>query len=456
MKGQLEWWGGVECTINRVGDRYFDQIHRSGHAERLDDLDRIAALGIRRLRFPILWEHRWCNRRKRYDFSWADPRMHRLRELGIEPIVGLVHHGSGPLHTHLLDPAFPEELAQFARSVAERYPWVRYFTPINEPLTTARFSGLYGHWYPHARDAASFARALLTEVRAITRAMAAIRCVNSRAELVQTEDIATVFATEQVGYQASFENERRWLGLDLLYGCVDSNHPLYGYLTHVAGITPSELMDCVRAATPPDLLGINYYVTSDRFLDERLHHYPVELHGTNGRHAYADVEAVRVFGPGIVGHREVLDLAWQRYRTQLAITEVHLGCSESEQVLWLKEAWHAATEAVRAGVDVQAVTAWALFGAFDWNSLVTREDGHYEPGAFDVRTSPPRQTAVADAIVELAGGAAASTDQAVGWWRRADRLLYPVFEPAPATLRDTKPVHDLLPAISAAAGLAVR
>lgn len=429
MTFELEWWGGVECTINRVGDRYFEQLHRSGHAVRLDDLDRIAALGVKRLRFPILWEHGWCNQRKRYDFSWADARMHRLSELGIEPIVGLVHHGSGPLHTHLLDPAFPSELAEYARSVAQRYPWVRYFTPVNEPLTTARFSGLYGHWYPHAKDAASFARALLTEVRATTLAMDAIRRVNPSAELVQTEDLATVFASEQIAYQASFENHRRWLGFDLLYGRVDSNHPLYAYLTHVAGVTPAELKELVRSATPADLLGINYYVTSDRFLDDRIQHYPAQLHGTNGRHVYADVEAVRVFGPGIVGHREVLELAWQRYRTKLAITEVHLGCSEPEQVLWLGEAWCAALEAKRAGVDVRAVTAWALFGAFDWNTLVTRDNGHYEPGAFDVRSSPPRRTSVADAIQALASGAERLGAVELGWWRRPERLLYPVFEP---------------------------
>ncbi|HEU5072625.1 MAG TPA: family 1 glycosylhydrolase, partial [Polyangiaceae bacterium] len=356
--------------------------------------------------------------------------MRRLRDLGIEPIVGLVHHGSGPLHTHLLDPEFPSELAAHARNVAERYPWVKYFTPVNEPLTTARFSALYGHWYPHARDAASFARALLTEVRATTQAMAAIRCINPDAELVQTEDLGTIFASEAVAYQADFENQRRWLGLDLLYGRVDSNHPLFGYLTRVAGVTPAELKECVLRATPADLLGINYYVTSDRFLDERIHHYPPELHGTNGRDVYADVEAVRVYGPGIAGHREVLELAWERYRTKLAITEVHLGCSEDEQVLWLEEAWQGAKDAVQAGVDVQAVTAWALFGAFDWNSLVTREDGHYEPGAFDVRSSPPRRTAVGEAIRHLASGASPTQAGKLGWWRRPERLSYPVFQPS--------------------------
>jgi dTDP-4-dehydrorhamnose reductase len=329
-----------------------------------------------------------------------------------------------------LDPNFAGELASFARTVAERYPWARYFTPVNEPLTTARFSGLYGHWYPHARDTQSFARALLHEVRATALAMDQIRRINPDALLVQTEDIGTIFSSESLEYQAAFENQRRWLALDLLAGTVDPHHELFGYLTRVGGIGRLELKELQTMQAHPDIIGVNYYVTSDRFLDERLHHYPAELHGTNGRHAYADVEAVRVHVDGIVGHRALLERVWERYKTPLAITEVHLGCTEPEQVLWLNEAWRAAQDARQAGIDVRAVTAWALFGAFDWNSLVTRCAGHYEPGAFDVRFSPPKPTRVADAIRALASGAEWLQGNELGWWRRPERLLYPVFEPA--------------------------
>jgi len=42
----LEIWGGIECTINRVGDHYCDQAARSGHYRRLSDLEAIAALGV--------------------------------------------------------------------------------------------------------------------------------------------------------------------------------------------------------------------------------------------------------------------------------------------------------------------------------------------------------------------------------------------------------------------------
>ena len=84
-------------------------------------------------------------------------------------------------------------------AVARRYPWVEDYTPVNEPLTTARFSGLYGHWYPHGRDDRTFARALLNQCRAVVLAMRAIRAVNPAARLVQTEDLGRTYSTPRAG-----------------------------------------------------------------------------------------------------------------------------------------------------------------------------------------------------------------------------------------------------------------
>jgi dTDP-4-dehydrorhamnose reductase len=78
------------------------------------------------------------------------------------------------------------------------------------------------------------------------------------------------------------------------------------------------------------------------------------------------------------------------------------------------------------GVDVRAVTAWALFGSYNWNTLLTTDDGHYEPGAFDVRTAPPRPTALAWLLRDLAAGAGArhSVLRSPGWWNRSERRLF--------------------------------
>lgn len=421
-----EIWAGVECTVNRVGDKYSDQLERSGHALRLKDLERLAELGVRCLRYPILWERTAPENPDRPDWSWSDERMNALQRLGIAPIVGLVHHGSGPSYTNLLDPDFPEKLARYAKSVAQRYPWVNAYTPVNEPLTTARFSCLYGHWYPHERDPLLFARALLAQCRGTLLSMQAIREINPAARLIQTEDLGKTFSTPTLAYQAEFENERRWLTFDLLCGKLVPQTPMWDYFRWL-GIEEDELQWFLDHQTSPDVLGINHYITSERFLDERTTRYPAHFHGGNGRHIYADVEAVRVCAAGVAGPKEILKEVWKRYHLPLAVTEIHLGCTREEQLRWVKEVWDAAVELRSQKVDVRAVTAWAAFGAVDWNSLLTSDSGCYEAGVFDLRSPSPRPTALALMIKRLATGH--EFDHPVldtpGWWHRLDRLCYP-------------------------------
>ncbi|HEX8143489.1 MAG TPA: family 1 glycosylhydrolase [Pyrinomonadaceae bacterium] len=432
----LELWAGVECTVNRVNDLYYDQLEQSGHATRLSDLELFAGLGVRALRYPVLWERTAPDGIERADWTWADERLARIRELGMRPVVGLIHHGSGPRSTSLVDEAFPSKLAAYARAVAERYPWVEAYTPVNEPLTTARFSGLYGHWYPHGRDDLTFARALLTQCRAIVLAMRAVREVNPAASLIQTEDLGKTFSTRTLAYQAAFENERRWLSYDLLAGRVNPFHQMWDYLRWI-GVHQSELEWFIDNACPPDIIGINHYLTSERFLDERTGRYPVCSHGGNGRHAYADVEAVRVRAEGLAGPRALIKEAWERYELPLVVTEAHLGCTREEQLRWLNEVWDAARAARRGGAQVRAVTAWSLLGAYDWNCLLTRSGGHYEPGVFDLRAPTPRPTALAHMLRDLAAGREHkhAVLDAPGWWRRLDRLHYPPVGPLSRTTR---------------------
>jgi len=434
-------WGGPEYTVNRVHDNYFDQVRYSGHDRRAGDLDRFASLGLAALRQPVLWEQVAPDALSQPDWAWCDQRLERLFDLGIRPIAGLMHHGSGPRYTSLLDPMFPVQLARYARMVAVRYPWICDYTPINEPLTTARFSGLYGHWYPHHRTDRAFVRALLNQVWAVMLAMRAIRSVNPAARLIQTEDCGRCFGTPRTRAQATFENHRRWLTWDLLTGRVTVRHPLRQYLLE-SGATVAELERFRQHATPPDVVGLNYYVTSDRFLDHRVDRYPPALRGGNGRVAYADVEAVRARPSGIVGHRDHLLEAWHRYRLPVALTEVHLACTREEQVRWLAEAWQGAHEARAGGAQVVAVTPWALLGSYDWDSLVTAPRGRYESGAFDTRSAEPRPTALAVAIRTLANGGEL-THPAVtspGWWRRPARLIHPPSQPGPAAGQASPPL----------------
>ena len=423
----MKLWGGIECTLNRVGNRRVDQLAQCGHYVRASDLEKIAALGIDTLRYPLLWERAATGSPGEFDWRFADERLSLLRRHGITPIAGLVHHGCGPDGVSMFTNEFSDGLVLYAEKLAQRFPWLEYYTPINEPLTTARFCGLYGHWYPHGCSDRSFTRILLNECRATVLAMRAVRRVNPQAQFVQTEDLGTIYSTGRLAYQAEFENHRRWLGWDLLCGLVDRTHALYRYLRG-CGAEDAELAWFRDNPCPPQIIGIDHYVTSDRFLDENVQRYPPSAWGGNGRDRYADVDAVRVLQrPGTSLRHVVLD-AWRRYRVPLVLTEVHIGCSEDEQIRWLDEAWTTCTQLAATGVDIRAVTAWALLGSYDWDSLLTMRHGSYEAGAFCVRGGEPQATALAGYISALTAGETnaeiANVLSTQGWWRQAHRLVY--------------------------------
>jgi len=421
----IELWGGHECTVNRVGDRFADQTELTGHGERADDLDRFAALGIKALRYPVLWERTAPRHPEARRWGWSDERLGRIRELGMRPIAGLIHHGSGPCYTSLVADNFVPLFAAYACAVAERYPWLEEWTPVNEPLTTSRFSALYGHWYPHARCERAFWSAMFNQIEGTRDAMRAVRGVNSTARLVQTEDMGQTWSSPTLSGVAAYYNDRRWLTFDLLAGRVSGpDHPLWEALAALG------FSDRARALAddpcPADVIGINYYATSDRFLDHRHWRYP----DGDARAPFQDVAAVRVIDPPPPGVGAMLVQAWERYRTPLAITESHLGCTRDEQLRWLWESWRTCQALQHRGIDVRAITAWALLGNVGWSSLLTAEGGEYEPGVIDLRRR--ESTTAAERVVRAIGG---DTDAAAwaathpvlaqpGWWRRDVRLLH--------------------------------
>jgi beta-glucosidase/6-phospho-beta-glucosidase/beta-galactosidase len=442
-RAPLEVWGGIECSHVQIGTTLRDQLREQGHWWRPRDLDRVAELGIRRLRMPVLWGAIAATGRP--DFRWPDRRFARARALGIDPIAGLLHHGWGPGGITPLDAGFAPAFAAYAGAVAQRYPWLRDYTPINEPVTTARFAGLYGLWHPHGRDEATFLRLTFGAIEATVAAMAAIRRHRPDARLIQTEDIGRTFAPPDLADQAEYENSRRFLGLDLLRGRVDRDHPFHARLRH-AGIHDGRLQALADAPCPPDILGLDHYLTSDRWLDPDLSAHPHHPVGGNGRQVYVDVAAAHMpaLRPRLGVLHRLRDLH-DRYRLPVAVTENHNGCTREEQVRWLIEAWTAAQQARSEGVDVRAVTSWALFGAYDWNALLCDQTGFYESGAFDLRHRPPRLTAVGQALAGLAqhGTWDHPVLAASGWWQDG--------APPAEALLTVSAAPDWWPALDAAA-----
>ena len=232
-----EVWGGVEASHVRIRTRTVDQLELTGHDRRDADMDAIASLGVSAVRYPVLWERVAPRGLASADWSWPDARLGRLRELGVRPVVGLIHHGSGPRGMSLLHPDFPRAFARYAAAVAQRYPWLDAYLPINEPLTTARFGGLYGWWQPHLASRETCAALLLAQCQAIRAASRAIKAVNPDATIIVNEDVGRTFATPALADLAADYNQRRWLSWDVLFGRIDRDHPLYSWFSS----TPANL-----------------------------------------------------------------------------------------------------------------------------------------------------------------------------------------------------------------------
>ena len=93
----LELWAGVECSVVRVGDVYRNQIVETGHAERLADLDLLAGLGVKTLRYPIIWDMIAPDAPDTCDWRWTDARMARLRGFKVAQKNGSMKTAAGQL-----------------------------------------------------------------------------------------------------------------------------------------------------------------------------------------------------------------------------------------------------------------------------------------------------------------------------------------------------------------------
>jgi dTDP-4-dehydrorhamnose reductase len=423
----LELWGGLECTLNRVGDRYVDQCEKNGHYKRLSDLKLFKDLGLKKLRYPCLWEKVAPKDLDHCDWSYLDERLNELKRLDQDFIAGFLHHGSGPLYTSLIDPDFPEKLATYARLFAQRYPWVNDYTPINEINTTARFSLMYGHWYPHLRSNPLYLKSLILQCKGTILAMREIRRVNPKARLIQTDDIGKCQSTEILEYQRDQENERRWLAWDLLCGKVTTSHPLYNYFLQY-GITERELMWFEDNACPPDVIGLNHYLLSNRYLDHRMEHFPEWTHGGNGLHSYADVGAVDTGFVDNIEPEELFREAWNRYGISIAVTECHMRGGRESQIRWLDQIWKTAQKLHSEGISFEAVTVWSLLGTYDWHKLCTECENFYESGVFDLRNyeNHPQPTALSKMVKALAteGKFESPLLNSEGTWKTARRILW--------------------------------
>ncbi len=358
--------------------RRVDQMEKCGHYARWqDDFALLRELGIDSLRYGPAY-YRTHTGPERFDWSSADDPMHRLHGLGIKVIADLCHFGVPDWLDGFQDPAFPVLFAQYAGAFARRYPWVRYFTPVNEIFVCAAFSALHGWWNECLASDEAFVRAMRNLCMAHELAVEAILAERPDAIFIQGESLEH-FEPAGVGarHHASHWNALKHLSLDLTMG-----HALSGGMAsflHRNGVPSCDLSFFrERRAVGQRWLGMDYYPTCEhRVL-------------ASGRQVTNHSRPV--------GFRALAAQYYSRYRVPLFHCETNRVSRLA--VDWLHEQW-ADISALRAsGIPVRGFTWYSLTDQMDWQHCLRVERDEVHPvGLFDLdRRMRPVAAAYRDII----------------------------------------------------------
>jgi beta-glucosidase/6-phospho-beta-glucosidase/beta-galactosidase len=346
-----------------------DQMRVSNHYRLWErDLERCIDVGITHLRYgPPL--HAVFLGPDRFDWSFSDLVFGRMRELGITPIADLCHFGlPGWLET-FQNPEAPVQLAGYASAFADRYPDVRFYTPVNEMYVCAKLSALHGVWNEQRRDERSFVTAVGHLAKANSLMMEALLRRRPDAVFVNSESGELYQAASpdpEIVRIADFENERRFLALDLLYGNPVSER-MHSHLTE-NGMAPAEYDWFMARKTPArTILGVDYYLWNEQLID------------TKGR--------AQALGE-LFGWYVVATQYWERYRRPMMHTETnHMDAREAPRWLWRQ--WHNIRLIQKAGVPVVGFTWYSLTDQVDWDIALAEALGNVNPvGLFDLNRDP--------------------------------------------------------------------
>jgi beta-glucosidase len=363
---------GIECSCPIVdGGQRVDQFAATGHYDHWQkDLSLIRSLGVKYVRYglPI---HRVFLGPGQYDWSFPDMVLSQMRKMGIIPILDLVHFGLPDWLGTFQNPDWPKYVAEYARAVAERYPWIWLYTPVNEIYVTAQFSGAFGWWNERMRSDAAFVTNIKHCVRASMMMMDAILEICPRAVFVFSESTEYVHAgAPEVVSLAQFMNERRFISLDLLFGH-DVSARIYRYLMN-SGMTHDEYewFQKQKHFRSHCIMGTDYYMTNEHILKP------------DGN----------TIGSGeIYGYYVITRQYYDRYRLPVMHTETNRIASDG--VFWLWKEWMNLLRLREDGIPIIGFTWYGLVDMRDWDSALTKIRGHINEVGLYTMSRRPRKIA---------------------------------------------------------------
>jgi len=344
-------------TLPDGSRKRIDQFEKCGHYARWrDDFALVRELEIEFLRYgpPYYRVHTGPGR---YDWAFTDVAFNELKRLRIMPIVDLCHFGVPDWIGSFQNPEWPRHFADYARAFARRFPWVRFYTPINEIFIAATFSAQFGWWNECLHDDRSFVTALRNLSQANILAMHAIMDEREDAVFVQSESSEYFHAENPAAREiAELYNQKRFLALDLTYGrSLDAT--MYEYLLD-NGMTRDEFhwfRNYHRASRC--IMGNDYYVTNEHLVREDGSIEP----------------AGEIFGYYVITHHY-----FERYHLPVMHTETNVQ-NALEAPAWLRKQWANVHRLNQDGVPMLGFTWYSLTDQIDWDSQLRDEAGHVNP-----------------------------------------------------------------------------
>lgn len=415
--GRLHFALGIEDTFvpqTRPGERAIDEYALTEHyAKWHQDLGLAKQAGAEFLRWGVPW-HRINPEPGRWDWSWIDRVMDRFAELELHPIVDLLHYGTPTwLQGEFAHPDYPRIVADYSVRVAERYAaTVTDYTPVNEPMIHAMFSGTYGYWPPYLTGDAGLVRLVRALGEGFVLAQRGIdEVLGDRATFVHV-DATFRYAGDVTGEhreQVDRLRQQAFLAEDLITGRVDDAHPLVGLLRE-HGVDDDRLAWFADNRVAPDVMGVNYYP---------LHSTELFEDGVHRAGGFADPRPTR--DDGVLGLTESLLAYENRYGAPVMVTETALTGTVAARIAWL-DASLAGVHALRAaGHRIIGYTWWPVFDMYEWtyrHGTGPRADSLLTMGLWDlVETETDglarRKNPVADRFRDHATAAPTTRDEPI-------------------------------------------
>ena len=350
---------GIECSYPTVqGGRRRDELEETGHYQRWrDDFELCLEIGARYVRYGIPY-YRTHLGPGRYDWDFADEVLPAMWDRGLIPIVDLCHFGVPDWVGGFRNTDWPGYFAEYCAAFAERYPWIKFYTPVNEMLVCARYSCKLGAWNDQQRSEDAFVRAHANECRATLLAIGEILKRRPDAVFIQSETAeAYVQLAPEAKRTADFHNQFRFLSFDHLYGSAPDGQVQRHLLEH--GLTNDELewfLEHGKQAAPHCIMGMDYYPLNEQVVkpDGQLESQGQML----GWHAIA---------------RDY----YTRYQRPMMLTETNaVDCGHGESSRWLQQTWSQAHHLRQQGVPMIGFTWYSLTDQIDWDIAIVEIRGN--------------------------------------------------------------------------------